>query len=227
MPSSKRARNIIADKILADADRYQAKYDRDSALRSHRIDFFDIDDDPQSVIAFAKQVLRSSLAAVMSNGEIIARPPNVGRIFSIDTFDEDIVLRYFSFAAGKKDIPCPKCSALMFTDECINAKDAIKRGKTPEFMMCCSNGVVHVPQSPRISQEFKDTVLNHAGNHLPMLNSKVAFAGVNSYKAECPGKQYGFKILGPYDRIICSNLMASPTFAGIYIYDVTSATAKA
>jgi hypothetical protein len=224
MPTTKRARNIIADKVLADAQRCQAKYDRDAAcvsqaLRTRRIAFDDIDDDPLSVMAFAKQVLRSSLAAVTSNGEIIAPPPNVGRIFSIDTLDEDIVLRHFSFAVGKKDIPCPKCSALMFMDECINAKDVIKKGKSPEFMMCCSNGAVHVPQSPRISQEFMDTVLNHAGNHLPVLNAKVAFAGVNSYKAECPGKQYGFKILGPYDRIICTNLMASPTFAGIYIYD--------
>ena len=219
MPTAKRSRSIIADKVLADVARCQSNYERDSALRQHRIDFDDIDDDPQSVLAYAKQVLRSSLAAVTANGEIIAHPPNVGRIFSIDTFDEDIVLQHFSFAAGAKNIPCPKCSALMFMDECNNVNDVIKKGKSHEFTLCCSNGAVNVPQSPRIAQEFKDTVLNHAGNHLPMLNANVAFAGVNSYKAECPGKQYGFKILGPYDRIICTNLMASPTFAGIYIYD--------
>ena len=220
MPSSKRARSMIADQIFANIERSRSNYVRDAAVRrSHRILDLDSDDDPQSVMAFAKQVLKASMGSVIVNGEIIAAPANVGRIFSIDTFEEDIVLQHFSFAVGSKNVPCSKCSAQMFMDECINADDVIKKGKPHEFSLCCRNGKVYVPPSLPISQEFKDTVLNHLGNQLPALNAKVAFAGVNSYKAECPGKQYGFKILGPYDRIICTNLMASPTFAGIYIYD--------
>jgi hypothetical protein len=221
MPLRKRNRDKLFNEALVNASELEADRSRKAVQANERQLVKDaaIADDPQSIAAFAKQVLKRSLASVLVNGEIQAAPAHVGRIFSIDTFDEELVLRFFSLGVGQKNIPCRKCSALMFMDECSNANDVLKKGVPHEFMMCCRNGNVSVPQSPPISHEFKKMVLNHLGNQLPALNAKVAFAGVSSYKAEVPGKQYGFKILGPYDRVICTNLMASPTFAGIYIWD--------
>lgn len=219
MPTKKRSCEIVVNKAMVDASRMETKRIRSAQTRYQRIADDEIVDDPQSTLSFAKQVLKGALAAICLNGEIIAAPHNVGRVFAMDTFEEEIVLRFFSFDVGKKNIPCRKCSALMFMDECCNANDVIKKGLPHEFTLCCGNGNVHVPQSPPISEEFRNMVINHCGHQLPALNAKVAFAGVSTYKAEVPGKQYGFKILGPFDRIICNNLMASPTFAGIYIWD--------
>lgn len=184
MPVAKRNREILVNQALVDASRDEKHRVRMAHSRHQRSLDHSIADDPQSVIAFSKQVLKEALAAICVNGDLIAAPPNVGRIFSIDTFEEEIVLRFFSFDVGHKNIPCLKCSALMFMDECCNENCVLKKGVPHEFTLCCGNGNVTVPQSQPISQEFKNLVINHLGNQLPALNAKVAFAGI-CFRRQC------------------------------------------
>jgi hypothetical protein len=173
----------------------------------------DSDIDPLSNLAYARSVLKTAMG-LSSNG----CPINVGRIFTIDTLDETKVRQWCSSDVGPKTVQCARCSALMFAGECCNAKEVAK-GAAHRFNMCCGDGSVGVPKCPRPMQSYDELVTKKLGNHLPSLNALVAFVGINSYKAELPGKQYSFRIVGHYDRVICSNLLATPTFAGLYIYD--------
>jgi hypothetical protein len=145
-------------------------------------------------------------------------PASLGRIYAIDTLDEQHVLKWCSSDVGLKNVQCQRCNAFMFAGECCNQKE-VDNGKPHRFMMCCSDGIVDVPRCSQPSSEFEDLVTKSLSDELPRLNALMAFVGVNAFKAENSGKQYSYKILGNFDRIMCTNLLASPTFAGIYIYD--------
>jgi hypothetical protein len=106
----------------------------------------------------------------------------------------------------------------MFGGECCNQND-VNKGAPHRFKMCCGDGQINVAKGAAVDQAFEHMVVNEMGNQLPLLNSMVAFAGVNHYKAECPGQLFTFKVLGHFQRIMCLNLQASKTFAGIYVLD--------
>jgi hypothetical protein len=101
----------------------------------------------------------------------------------------------------------------MFGGECCNQND-VNKGAPHRFKMCCGDGQINVAKGAAVDQAFEHMVVNEMGNQLPLLNSMVAFAGVNHYKAECPGQLFTFKVLGHFQRIMCLNLQASKTFAG-------------
>jgi hypothetical protein len=159
--------------------------------------------------------LQKALAECSINGAL----PSMGRIYSMDTLDEETIIRHCSSNVGVKDVQCSKCSAYMFGGECCNQLEVNKPGGKHRFKMCCGDGQIEVRRSPQIEKSFEDLVINELGHQLPSLNSLVAFAGCSSFKSECPGKQYSYKILGHFGRVICTNLKASPTFSGVYIFD--------
>jgi hypothetical protein len=191
-------------------DQRQRKHD-EYIRRKERQFVDDLDGGPLSNLAYA----RSVLTAATTNAGC---PTNVGRLFTIDTLDEVKVRQWCSSDVGPMTVQCAECSAIMFAGECCNPKD-VARGQAHRFKMCCGDGLVAVPKCPRPTQSLNDLLINKLGNQLPSLNALVAFVGINAYKAEVPGKQYTYRIVGHFDRVICSNLLATPTFAGVYIYD--------
>ena len=207
----KRAKcDAVADSVMADCSaareknigRYMRRYQDPTPH------------DPLSSWGHAERVLQEALAACA----IDQVPKNIGRIYSMDTLDENRIIRHCSSHVGQKDVQCSKCSAYMFGGECCNQND-VNKGALHRFKMCCGDGQISVPKGAPIDEAFEHMVVNDLGNQLPRLNAMVAFAGVNHYKAECPGQLFSFKILGHFHRIICQNLRASKTFAGIYILD--------
>lgn len=170
--------------------------------------------DPLSSWGHAERVLQAALADCPI-GDV---PNNIGRIFSMDTLDEQRIIRHCSSYVGQKDVQCKKCSAYMFGGECCNQSE-VDKGRPHRFKMCCQDGQINVAKGAAIDESFVNMVVNDLGDQLPLLNSMVAFAGVNHYKAECPGQLYSFKVLGHFQRIMCQNLMASKSFAGIYVLD--------
>jgi hypothetical protein len=203
-------RESIAESVMIDCsaarDRNLARYvARYPAQEPH---------DPLSSWGHAERVLQEALA----DCPIDQVPKCIGRIFSMDTLDEQRIIRHCSSYVGQKDVQCSKCSAYMFGGECCNQNE-VNKGKRHRFTMCCGDGQVRVEKGAAVDEAFENMVVNDLGNQLPLLNSMVAFAGVSHYKAESPGQLFSFKILGHFHRIICQNLQASKTFAGIYILD--------
>jgi hypothetical protein len=211
----KRAR--CGNRLSAVAD---AVMDECSAARERNIARFEsrypapLPRDPLSSWGHAERVLQEALA----DCPIDSVPRNIGRIYSMDTLDEQRIIRHCSSYVGQKDVQCLKCSAYMFGGECCNQNE-VNKGARHRFKMCCGDGQICVAKGAAVDEAFEQIVVNDLGNQLPLLNSMVAFAGVHHYKAECPGEMYSFKILGHFHRIICQNLSASKSFAGIYILD--------
>jgi len=214
MPSQKRSRDVAEYFIETVRQRKKEEHER---RKSRLFDGNDEEHDAQSSMAYSQAVLRKALL----NCPTHECPPNIGRIFSIDTLNEGTIRRWCSSDVGLKNVQCSQCNAFMFSDECCNKKE-VEKGEQHRFTLCCGDGFVDVPRCPQPLQAYADLLTQELANQLPALNALMAFVGINTFKAECPGKQYTYKILGHLDRVMCSNLLASPTFAGIYIYDSVS-----
>jgi hypothetical protein len=211
MPTTKRLRDSAAYLISTIRQRKHDEYCKRVARRFN--DVMDVEPDALSSIGYSRDILNNALSCSAD-----ACPANIGRIFSIDTLDENLVRKWCNSDVGPNSYQCSKCQALMFGDECCN-KAEVAKGALHRFTMCCGDGVVDVPHNRAVDQEFQELLLHQLGDKLPALNALVAFVGISAFKAEVPGKQYSYKIVGHMDRIICTNLLASPSFAGIYIYD--------
>ena len=96
---------------------------------------------------------------------------------NLDTFDENSIQPFY---CGKMDVQCEHCHALHWEAE----KQANSPKNKPVFGVCCSKGLQHIPEMPKLPPLLKDLFDRKAPNsklfhkNIRALNSSLSMVSM-------------------------------------------------